>query len=63
MIFLNKKIDKLRKSNEIEKLKEKKLHNYIKQLEDLEEALNDKLMLNCDTKINPLCSFEEIQKY
>ena len=63
ILLLNKKIKKLRTTNELEKLKEKKLQIYINQLEELEEALNDKLMLNSNIKINPLCSFEEIQKY
>lgn len=60
---IKKKIQTIKMSTEdIEKLKEKKIEIWLKKLKANETALLETLNVHSDTDIEPLCSFEEIQK-
>jgi hypothetical protein len=62
ILIIKKKIEKLKTSDDIEKLKEKKLQLLVNQLFEMKKELLEKLAINSETEIDPLCSFEEIQK-
>jgi hypothetical protein len=62
ILKIKRKIELLKKSNDIEKLKEKKLLMLVDLLQEKKQELLNKLAINSETEIDPLCSFEEIQK-
>jgi hypothetical protein len=62
ILIIKKKIEKLKTSDDIEKLKEKKLQMLVNQLHDMKKELLEKLAIHSETEIDPLCSFEEVQK-
>ena len=63
--ILKNKIKRLNKEEMGEKLKLKKFEILTEKLKIAKEAINEKLNLNSPQieEIDPLCSFEEIQKY
>jgi hypothetical protein len=56
------KIEELKQSGDIEKLKEKKLEMLLEKLNTAKEDLIEKLNILTQDEIDPLCSFKEIQK-
>jgi hypothetical protein len=64
VLLLKKKINLVENEKISEKLKDKKLEDLLEKLKISKEALHEKLSLNSPQieEIDPLCSFEEIQK-
>jgi hypothetical protein len=63
ILLIKRKIKNLKQSADLEKLKEKKLTILLDKLATARQALMEKLNIITQDEIDPLCSFEEIQKY
>jgi hypothetical protein len=62
ILKIKQQIKNLKTSEDIEKLKEKKLTILLEKLSTAKEALYEKLNLVTQNDLDPLCSFKEIQK-
>jgi hypothetical protein len=63
ILKIKKKIEDLKNSDDIEKLKERKLKILLDKLNTAKQDLFEKLSINTQNDtIEPLCSFKEIQK-
>jgi hypothetical protein len=62
ILIIRKKIQELKLSNDIEKLKEKKLAILLDKLNTGKQELFEKLNINTQDEVDPLCSFKEIQR-